>query len=165
MTRRSTWKRVPITFLERYLKQSRSRLGDDPDQALGDLERSIGDKFAGLQQGGKTPIGMSEVQEVLAEVGGADAVTDLASVSPGQASPGKRRLYRIKEGQWIAGVCTGLAAYGEYRVDWVRTLFLVLAVVTGGGFVLVYVVMMFVLPVVSTLAEYQAIGESPDGVG
>ena len=62
----------------------------------------------------------------------------------------RRRLYRIRQGQWFAGVCTGLAAYGEFGVDWVRTIFILLSVATAGLFALVYLVMALVLPVVAT---------------
>jgi phage shock protein PspC (stress-responsive transcriptional regulator) len=153
--------------LERYMNESRSRLSGDPDQeeVLGDLERSIGDKLAEFREGGKRELGMDEVEAVLAEMGAVDSGSGPALVAPNQAPPGKRRLYRIREGQWIAGVCTGLAAYGDYRVDWVRTIFLVLAAVTGGAFILVYLVMMFALPVVPTVADYKALGEFPAGAG
>lgn len=64
--------------------------------------------------------------------------------------PRRCRLYRIREGQQIAGVCTGLAAYSEIRIDWIRTIFFLLAVVSAGLFVLVCFVIAFVLPVVPT---------------
>ena len=57
-----------------------------------------------------------------------------------------RRLERIREGQQIAGVCNGLAAYAEINVNWVRALFLFATAVTAGGFLLVYAVLAFMLP-------------------
>jgi phage shock protein C len=60
----------------------------------------------------------------------------------------KRKLTRIKEGQEIAGVCTGIAAYTEIRVDWVRTVVVLAAVFTGGLFMLVYIALAVLLPVV-----------------
>jgi phage shock protein PspC (stress-responsive transcriptional regulator) len=62
-------------------------------------------------------------------------------------------LRRIKEGQWLAGVCTGLADYSDIRVDWVRTLFIFATLLTAGGFALVYVAMAFILPVSPTRAS------------
>ena len=46
--------------------------------------------------------------------------------------PRRRRLMRIREGQQLAGVCNGLAAYSEIRVDWVRTIFVLATLVTAG---------------------------------
>ena len=69
-------------------------------------------------------------------------------------TPRHRRLYRIRDGQSIAGVCNGLSTYSDIRVDWVRSIFVLLALVTGGLFVLVYVAMMFILPVIATRADW-----------
>jgi phage shock protein PspC (stress-responsive transcriptional regulator) len=64
--------------------------------------------------------------------------------------PRPRRLRRIREGQQLAGVCNGLADCAELRVDWVRTLFLLGTVVTGGILGLVYIALAFILPVSAT---------------
>lgn len=61
-----------------------------------------------------------------------------------------RRLHRIREGQKIAGVCTGLAAYSELDVAWVRTLFVLGTVFTAGLVGLIYIALAFILPVVAT---------------
>jgi phage shock protein PspC (stress-responsive transcriptional regulator) len=58
-----------------------------------------------------------------------------------------RRLYRIREGQEIAGVCNGLAEYSELRVDWVRTLFVLGTLVPAGWLGLVYIALALILPV------------------
>jgi phage shock protein PspC (stress-responsive transcriptional regulator) len=50
----------------------------------------------------------------------------------------------------LAGVCNGLAAYSDLRVDWVRTLFVFATLLTGGLFVVVYIAMAFILPVAPT---------------
>ncbi len=137
--------------LTAYLDHARSRLAADPDQAevMDDLERSIGAKLTDRlgPDGGIVTLG--DVRVVLDEVGsvGADDVPPAAGVAD---RPRRRRLCRIREGQQIAGICTGLAAYSEIRVDWIRMLFLLLAVVSAGLFVLAYFACAFVLPVVPT---------------
>jgi phage shock protein C len=64
--------------------------------------------------------------------------------------PRPRRLHRIREGQNIAGVCTGLAAYTELDVDWVRSLFVLATLFTAGVFSVVYIALAFILPVAET---------------
>lgn len=60
----------------------------------------------------------------------------------------KKTLYRIPKQAKIAGVCAGLAEYFEIDVTVVRILYIVLALATGGGgFVILYIVLAFVLPV------------------
>jgi phage shock protein C len=66
------------------------------------------------------------------------------------STPRRRRLQRIREGQKVAGVCTGLAAYAQLDVDWVRTGFVFATLLTVGFFGLVYIGMAFVLPVAET---------------
>ncbi len=137
--------------LSRYLDRAASRLRDDPDRAevLADLEQSVGDKLAALVESGDRLITVAEIDGVLEAIG---AVDTGRATGPDEAEPAprRRRLQRIREGQQIAGVCNGLAAYSEIRVDWVRTIFVVAALLTAGLFVLVYIAMAFILPVAET---------------
>ena len=64
--------------------------------------------------------------------------------------PAKRKLTRIKEGQEIAGVCTGIAAYTEIRIDWVRTVFVLATIFSGGLFLILYIALAVLLPVMPT---------------
>jgi phage shock protein C len=60
-------------------------------------------------------------------------------------SNGTRRLYRKREGQIVAGVCTGLADYLGIDVTIVRLVFAALAIFGGAG-VLLYVIAWAVVP-------------------
>jgi phage shock protein PspC (stress-responsive transcriptional regulator) len=82
-----------------------------------------------------------------------------ATTPPGPApAPGEapRRLYQIRDGAVISGVCQGLAAYLNLDVSIVRLLFVILAIVTGGVWILVYIVMMFVIPFAQTSEQHAA---------
>ena len=139
--------------LQRYLDRAADRLHDDPDRAevLGDLERSIGDKLAAIPGTAQRIVTRAEIDSVLDQIGAVDtgdgAAADGTSTA-GAAPPGKRRrLRRIRQGQMVAGVCAGLADYAEIRVDWVRTLFVLGSLVTGGILGIVYIALVFILPV------------------
>src|SRR5262249_20761282 len=67
-----------------------------------------------------------------------------------------RRLYLIREGAMIAGVCNGLAAYIGIDVTIVRIVFLALTVLTRGFGILAYGVLMFVIPSANTSEERAA---------
>jgi phage shock protein PspC (stress-responsive transcriptional regulator) len=143
--------------LARYLDRSASRLQDDPDRAevLGDLERSVGDKLSALLGSEDRLVTTADIDGVLEEIGAVDTghqpVADEDSTRPR-----RRRLQRIREGQEIAGVCTGLAAYAEVDVAWVRTVFIFATLLTAGIFVLVYIALVFILPVASKRESYDA---------
>lgn len=148
--------------LQRYFDRAKRRLKADPDreEVLLDLEQSIGDKLAHLLRAESRVVTRAEVSAVLEQVGAVNADNNEASsVEPRPAHRG-RRLYRVQEGQWVAGVCQGLAMYSDVSVDWVRTIFLALCIFAAGLPLLIYIALMFLLPVVRTKAEYLAMQES-----
>ena len=68
---------------------------------------------------------------------------DLAMTEP--SSNGTKRLYRIREGRVVAGVCAGLAAYFGIDPTLVRLGFALLTIFGGAG-VLLYLVAWIVIP-------------------
>jgi phage shock protein PspC (stress-responsive transcriptional regulator) len=151
--------------LRAYLDRAAARLGNHPDRAdvLAGLERSIAAKLARRAPGGA---GCDEaaVNSALKEVGRVDG-PDLGEPEPGEdesraagygARWRTRRLFRLRQGQQIAGVCLGLAAFAEIDVGIVRLLFIVGTLFTGGLLLAVYAVLMFVIPVAHTDEEIAA---------
>ena len=61
------------------------------------------------------------------------------------SSNGTKRLYRLREGRVVAGVCAGLAAYFGIDPTLVRLAFAVVTVFGGIG-ILVYLVAWIVIP-------------------
>ena len=147
--------------LRQYLERARLHLTADPDhdEVLRDLEQSIGEKLTKRLSASDQVVGRGEVEAVLAEVGPVETGSGAASPLP-DVPAGRRRLVRIQEGQEIFGVCTGLAAYSNIRVDWVRLIFMALTTATGGAFALVYIGLGIFLPVVPTRAAYLALPQT-----
>jgi phage shock protein PspC (stress-responsive transcriptional regulator) len=56
----------------------------------------------------------------------------------------------------LCGVCNGLAAYFNVDVTIVRIIFVVLTILTKGGWIVAYVVMAFVIPPANTSEEHAA---------
>ena len=61
------------------------------------------------------------------------------------SSNGTKRLYRVREGRVVAGVCAGLAAYFGIDPTLVRLAFALFTVFGGAG-VLLYLVAWIVIP-------------------
>jgi phage shock protein PspC (stress-responsive transcriptional regulator) len=135
--------------LARYLDRAATGLPDDSDrvEVLGDPERSVGDKLAALLASDDRVVTATDIDGVLEEIGAVDTGHEPVA-EEAERRPGSRRLYRIREGQKVAGVCSGLAAYAHMEVDLVRTLFVLATIVTAGGFGLVYIALAYILPVV-----------------
>jgi phage shock protein PspC (stress-responsive transcriptional regulator) len=175
--------------LRHYLDDARARLADDPDQAdvIGDIEGSIASRLAERLAGAERVLAIADIDAVLAAVGPvgegiaapapsapptAPGPTPPPIAGPAAASgwaaasatppPKRRKLYRIKEGQWLAGVCVGIAAYSEIDVDWIHWLLFFGILVTAGILLVPYLIIAFLLPVVPTHEAWlAAIGEQP----
>lgn len=113
------------------------------------LERTLHDRLAHLVRRGKTTFDVADVEALLVQLPAVGA--------PGSALPPRRRLYRVQQGRQIAGVCLGLAAYAQLDVALVRTLFVLLV----GVSLAVYLIAMFVLPVVETVEQTKLAAASP----
>ena len=56
-----------------------------------------------------------------------------------------KKLYKIKKGAKISGVCTGVALYAGIDVTIIRLIFVVLALCGGPG-ILLYIICAIVMP-------------------
>ena len=68
---------------------------------------------------------------------------DLAMTEP--SSNGTKRLYRVREGRVVAGVCAGLAAYFGIDPTLVRLAFALFTIFGGAG-ILLYLCAWIVIP-------------------
>jgi phage shock protein PspC (stress-responsive transcriptional regulator) len=136
--------------LRAYLDRAAARLGNHPDRSdvLAGLERSIAGKLAARVAEPAAPCDERAMLVALREVGRVDG-PDLGAPDSGGGDDRwrSRRLYRLRQGQLVAGVCTGLAAFAEIDVNIVRLLFVVGALFTGGLLLAAYIVLVFVMPV------------------
>jgi phage shock protein PspC (stress-responsive transcriptional regulator) len=165
-----------------YLDGAETQLKDNPDRAeiMADLEQAVAEKCSTYLGPHKTVITAAEVDRIIAQMGPVDAGSEHGAqgakgtqetqgpqgtkAGPETGADNKarrdaqpaRRLYQIREGSMISGVCNGLAAYFSIDVTLVRIIFVLLAIVTQGAWVLAYVVMMFVIPHASTPDERAA---------
>jgi phage shock protein C len=143
--------------LQDYLERARARLRRDPDheEVLRDLEQSIGEKLCKSLRGDDRVVSRKEVDVVLDEIGAVNTGNgDAATETTPFDRP--RRFCRIDEDKWFFGVCQGLSAYSDIAVEWVRAIFVIGTVFTGGGLILLYLLLAFVLPQVRDRREYDA---------
>jgi phage shock protein PspC (stress-responsive transcriptional regulator) len=162
------------TLLRAYLDRAAAALKGNPDEAeiLADLEQAIADKCQRGLGPNKTVVTAAEMTQVLAEMGPVDAAngdgaqadaaspkTEPAGAASGDAEKAKR-LYQIKEGAMISGVCTGLSAYLHVDVTIIRIAFLILAYWGGVG-IGAYILLMVVIPKATTDEQVAAAHGEP----
>ncbi len=70
-------------------------------------------------------------------------------------------MYRLHENRMWAGVCSGLGAYFGVDAVWVRVLFVLLTIFTGGVWILIYIAMCFIVPMAETAEERAAAYGAP----
>jgi phage shock protein PspC (stress-responsive transcriptional regulator) len=159
--------------LRAYLDSAGRRLEANPDkdEIIADIEQAIADKFRAMLGPNKTVVAAKEVEAVIAEMGPVQDASDTtqaegrAAPAPGvpeapQPAAAPRRLFKIRDGAMIGGVCNGLAAYLDIDVTIVRVLFAILAFTYGAG-VLLYILMMLILPSANTTADKTAAYGAP----
>jgi phage shock protein PspC (stress-responsive transcriptional regulator) len=163
-------------LLRAYLENAEHALANNPDRTeiLADLEQAIAEKCLLAMGSYKSVISAAEIERILKEMGPVEGSAANASAedatTPGvntnssgntssQRSP--RRLFRIREGQKWSGVCNGLAAYAGVDVTWVRVLFALLTVSTGGFWLVAYIALVFIVPIASTPEEIAAAHGQP----
>jgi phage shock protein PspC (stress-responsive transcriptional regulator) len=162
--------------LSEYLARADRELKDNPDRAeiMADLEQAIADKCQRYLGSHKSVVTAAEVAQIIVEMGpvtagpgaGAGEQNGADGAKPGggaaaATAPPPKRLYRIPDGAMIAGVCSGLASYFQIDVTLVRIAFVVLALLTKGVGILIYVAMMFLVPEANTPEERAAAGGVP----
>ncbi len=59
------------------------------------------------------------------------------------------------------GICLGIAARGSFRVDWVRTVAILLLLLTGGPLGIAYIALLPFLPPVTTVEKYRRLCDTP----
>lgn len=57
----------------------------------------------------------------------------------------ERELYRVREGKWIAGVCTGMAQYMGLTPTIVRLIFVAMVPLAFGAGILLYIASIFMI--------------------
>jgi phage shock protein PspC (stress-responsive transcriptional regulator) len=148
--------------LRAYLGHAEAKLGSNPDrpEIIRDLEQSIAEKCQRYLGPGKTVVSISDVEQILREIGPIEGETLTRSAAAG---PPPRRLYQIREGAIISGVCNGIAAYFNLDPTIVRIAFagptlLLMAMDKDGAMALplLYVLLMFIVPYAKTPEQLAA---------
>ncbi|HTW96381.1 MAG TPA: PspC domain-containing protein [Candidatus Methylomirabilis sp.] len=144
--------------LQKYLAEAAQHLATDPDkdEIITDLEQAVAEKFDRVLNAGKNVVTEKEIDQAIEEMGKVEGQAEEKKAEPSVEKKPEtkvKRLYRLREGAIIGGVCAGLAAYLNIDVTIVRLIFILLTLATGGGMIIVYVVLMIVLPQAETAAE------------
>lgn len=159
-------------LLKQYLEQAERQLKDNPDKAeiIADLEQAIADKCNSYLRPHKNVISNSEIEQIIKDMGPVEGgnAQDTSSQNEHASAQNSasnaevpKRLYQIRDGAIISGLCKGISVYFDVDVSIIRILFVFLAFITGGIWALVYLIMMFLIPYANTTEDMAAARGAP----
>ena len=170
-------------LLRNYLARADTQLSGNPDKAeiVRDLEQSIAEKSRRFIGPAKTVVSAPEVEQILREIGPVDGDTQAHAAAGTQASAPRdergaasatpKRLYQIREGAIVSGICNGIGAYLSIDPTIVRVAFVVAGLVEMIATddppwmtVLAYVVLVFVVPYAKTPEQLAAAQGTSDAI-
>jgi phage shock protein PspC (stress-responsive transcriptional regulator) len=150
------------TALSAYLAAAERALAANPDKTeiIKDLEAAIADRIAGHLHAHKTVVTAAEMAETLAAMGPVEGAEAGDREAPWSDRPrpedARRRLFRLREGAVLAGVCTGLAAYTRVDLALIRIGVVIAAIFATPFAIVAYIVAMFAIPSANTAEEWSA---------
>lgn len=163
--------------LKSYLDSLSLKFGSSPEEAeeiVADIEARIAELLMQRRTDIKQVINLDDVKEVTSQLGSAEEMdegeqsmgNEDSSQEPGTSySKGKKRFYRDTDNSVIAGVASGLAAYFNMDVIWVRLSFVGLVLINfilytgplvfnfGGVGLILYIVFWAIIPPANTTAQ------------
>ena len=128
------------------------------DDIMQDIENRMGE-LINRKKGNRSIVSKLDVLEAIAVLGTPEELKDIdfsedikKSKTSFQLKTGKR-LFRDTNDKFIAGVCSGLAAYfGIHDPVWVRAAFVAFTLVGGSG-ILIYLILWAVIPSAKTISD------------
>ncbi|MBO3116629.1 PspC domain-containing protein [Winogradskyella sp. DF17] len=148
--------------LQRYLEAIKRSFTDSQGRSeiIADIEARIAELFAERIQNEKQVVGIKLVDEVITIMGQPeDYLVDdeIFEDEPQQRqtyrSKSTKKLFRDTDNSYIGGVSAGLGHYLGLDVLWVRLLWILLAIGSGGTFIFIYLIFWALVPEALTTAE------------
>lgn len=146
--------------LQRYLEAIKRSFTDSQGRSeiIADIEARIAELFAERMKHDKQVIGNKEVEEVITIMGQPeDYLVDdeIFEDQPKQQtkSSSSKKLFRDTDNSYIGGVASGLGHYLGLDAIWVRLIWILFAIGSGGTFILIYILFWVLVPEAITTAD------------
>ena len=148
--------------LSRYLEAIKRSFTDSQGRSeiIADIEARIAELFAERIQNEKQVVGIKLVDEVITIMGQPEdylvddeIFEDEPRTKTSYSSRPTKKLFRDTENSYIGGVAAGLSHYFGIDTIWMRLIWLLLAIGSGGTFVFIYLIFWALVPEARTTAE------------
>lgn len=149
--------------MQRYLESVKRSFANTPgsDEILADIEARIAELFCEKLENERQVITQKEVDEVIVIMGqpedyvvDEDIFEDEPQTAKRPTEPKRsKKLYRDTDQKYVAGVSSGLAHYFNIDPLWVRLMWVILTIASGGSFILVYGLLWLLIPEAVTTSQ------------
>ncbi|MBT8303217.1 MAG: PspC domain-containing protein [Bacteroidia bacterium] len=147
--------------LQRYLEAIRRSFTDSQGQSeiIADIEARIAELFNERVDNDKQVVGMKVVDEVITIMGQPedylvdDEIFEDEPKSWEKSRRSSKKLFRDTDNSYIGGVSAGLGHYLGIDAVWVRLLWILLAIGSGGTFIFIYILFWVLVPEALTTSE------------
>ena len=130
------------------------------EEIIQDIEARIAELFSEKMKSEKQVVSIHEVDAIIEIMGQPedymvddDIFEDQEPKSSHTEYKKPKKLYRDRDHSYIAGVSSGLGHYLHIDAIWIRILWVLLTIVSSGGFALVYIIFWIVVPEAITTSE------------
>ena len=145
--------------LNNYLNKLTKHFGNDPDakEIVQDIESRISELFSQKLKGGSEVITIELVDEIIQIMGTPESFSETKEEKDEEQKivvPRARgkKLYRDPDHRVLGGVCSGLGAYFDIDLVFIRLIFVLLLFLGAGGF-FIYVILWIVVPKAHNIAQ------------
>jgi len=149
--------------LQRYLEAIRRSFTDSQGRSeiIADIEARVAELFSERVENDKQVVSIKHVDEVIAIMGQPEDYLVDEEIFEDEPQPKQKttktkptkKLYRDTDNSYIGGVAAGLGHYLGLDSIWVRLLWLLLALGSGGTFIFIYLVFWALVPEAQTTSE------------
>ncbi|WP_223552067.1 PspC domain-containing protein [Aestuariivivens sp. NBU2969] len=148
--------------LQRYLEAIKRSFTDSQGRSeiIADIEARIAELFNERVQHDKQVIRIKEVDEIIAIMGQPEdylvddeIFEDEPKTSYKSSSSPSKKLFRDTDNSYISGVSSGLGHYLGIDAVWIRLLWIILTIGSGGTFIFIYILFWVLVPEAKTTAE------------
>ena len=148
--------------LSRYLEAIKRSFTDSQGRSeiISDIEARIAELFSERIQNEKQVVGIKLVDEVITIMGQPEdylvddeIFEDEPQPRQSYSSRTTKKLFRDTDNSYIGGVATGLSHYFGIDAIWLRLLWILLTIGSGGTFILIYLIFWALVPEAVTTAE------------
>ena len=148
--------------LQRYLEAIKRSFTDSQGRSeiISDIEARISELFSERVKHEKQVIGNKEVEEVISIMGQPEdylvddeIFEDEPKTTYKTKSAPSKKLFRDTDNSYIGGVASGLGHYLGIDAVWIRLVWLLLAIGSGGTFILIYILFWVLVPEARTTAD------------